>query len=201
MAKNPLGKWFVRSDTGDGHSDGDTGPTIRALQGDITTQSVDAIVNASNEGLRDGAGVAGAIHKAAGPGLLKECADRYPDGCPTGEARVTDGHALPAKWIIHTVGPRWRGGTDGEPDLLAACYRNSLQAASQIGARTVAFPAISAGIFGYPPDEAAKVAVATVCDFLAGEDSSVDEVILVAYGTKSLERCQRLLNQYGCSHG
>ena len=186
-------KWFRRNDDGEGHSidevilvaydvssleryerllqdgpsGGDTGPTIRALQGDIAEQDVDAVVNAANERLVTGAGVAGAIYRRAGPGLAKECADLYPDGCPTGEARVTGGHSLPARWIIHTVGPRWSGGHRGEADLLAACYRNSLQAASEIGARTVAFPAISTGVFGYPPDEAAEVAVATIREFLA----------------------------------
>ena len=198
MAKDPPMKWFQRSDDGEGHSidevilvaydassleryerllqdgpsRGDAGPTIRALQGDIAEQDVDAVVNAANERLVTGAGVAGAIHRRAGPGLAREIADRYPDGCPTGEARVTGGHCLPARWIIHTVGPVWRGGNSGEADLLAACYRNSLQAASEIGARTVAFPAISTGVFGYPPDEAAEVAVATIREFLAeqGED-------------------------------
>jgi len=193
MAKNPRRKWFRRNDDGedhsidevilvaydtssleryerllqDGPSRGDTGPTIRALQGDIAEQDVDAVVNAANEALRGGGGVDGHIHRIAGAGLLEECVDRYPNGCPTGEARVTDGHSLPARWIIHAVGPRWSGGNRGEADLLAACYRNSLQAASEIGARTVAFPAISTGIFGYPPDEAAEVAVATIREFLA----------------------------------
>ena len=197
MAKNPLGKWFGRNDTGDGPSDGGTGPTVRALQGDIATQSVDAVVNAANERLGDGAGVAGTIHKAAGPGLLKECADRYPDGCPTGQARVTDGHALPAKWIIHTVGPRWRGGSSGEPELLADCYRNSLEAAVGIHARTVAFPAISTGIFGYPREKAARVAVATVREFLSQSDHGIDEVILVGYDSPDLTIYESLLGTTG----
>ena len=168
MTKNPLRRWFGRNEsvtelgarqskkeendanTGNHSSGGDTGPTIRALKGDIASQGCDVVVNAANERLGNGAGVAGAIIKAAGPGLLRECADRYPDGCPTGEARITGGHDLPAKWIVHTVGPQWSDGTNGEPELLADCYRNSLQAAAEIGARTVAFPAISTGSFHYP---------------------------------------------------
>ena len=194
MVKNPLGNWLRRSNTGDRSFDGDTGPTIRALQGDIASQCVDVVVNAANESLGAGANVAGAIHKAAGPGLLKECADRYPDGCPTGEARVTDGHDLPAKWIVHTVGPRWRrGGTNGEPELLADCYRNSLQAAAEIGARTVAFPAISTGIFHYPREDAARVAVSTIREFLAQSDHGINEVILVAYDSEQMAIYERLL--------
>ena len=194
MVKNPLGSWLRRNNTGDRSSDGDTGPTIRALQGDIASQCVDVVVNAANERLGDGAGVAGAIHKAAGPGLLRECADRYPDGCPTGEARVTGGHDLPAKWIVHTVGPRWRrGGTNGEPELLADCYRNSLQAAAEIGARTVAFPAISTGVFHYPREDAARVAVSTIREFLAQSDHGINEVILVAYDSEQLAVYERLL--------
>jgi O-acetyl-ADP-ribose deacetylase (regulator of RNase III) len=193
MVKNPLGNWLRRINTGDRSSDGDTGPTIRALQGDIASQCVDVVVNAANERLGDGAGVAGAIIKAAGPGLLRECADLYPDGCPTGEARVTGGHDLPAKWIVHTVGPVWRGGTNGEPELLANCYRNSLQAAAEIGARTVAFPAISTGIFHYPREDAARVAVSTIREFLAQSDHGINEVILVAYDSEQMAIYERLL--------
>ena len=174
MTKNPLRRWFGRNEsvtelgarqskkeendanTGNHSSGGDTGPTIRALKGDIASQGCDVVVNAANERLGNGAGVAGAIIKAAGPGLLRECADRYPDGCPTGEARITGGHDLPAKWIVHTVGPQWSDGTNGEPELLADCYRNSLQAAAEIGARTVAFPAILTGSFHYPREAAIK---------------------------------------------
>ena len=193
MVKNSLGSWLRRNNTGDRSFDGDTGPTIRALQGDIASQCVDVVVNAANERLGAGAGVAGAIHKAAGPGLLRECADLYPDGCPTGEARVTGGHDLPAKWIVHTVGPRWSGGTNGEPELLADCYRNSLQAAAEIGARTVAFPAISTGIFHYPREDAARVAVSTIREFLAQSDHGINEVILVAYDSEQLAIYERLL--------
>jgi O-acetyl-ADP-ribose deacetylase (regulator of RNase III) len=193
MVKNPLGNWLRRNNTGDRSSDGDTGPTIRALQGDIASQCVDVVVNAANERLGDGAGVAGAIIKAAGPGLLRECADLYPDGCPTGEARVTGGHDLPAKWIVHTVGPVWRGGTNGGPELLADCYRNSLQAAAEIGALTVAFPAISTGIFHYPREDAARVAVSTIREFLAQSDHGINEVILVAYDSEQMAIYERLL--------
>jgi len=188
-----LGNWLRRNNTGDHSSDGDTGPTIRALQGDIASQCVDVVVNAANERLGAGAGVAGAIIKAAGPGLLRECADLYPDGCPTGEARVTGGHDLPAKWIVHTVGPVWRGGTNGEPELLADCYRNSLQAAAEIDALTVAFPAISTGIFHYPREDAARVAVSTIREFLAQSDHGINEVILVAYDSEQLAVYERLL--------
>ena len=188
-----LGNWLRRNNTGDHSSDGDTGPTIRALQGDIASQCVDVVVNAANERLGAGANVAGAIHKAAGPGLLRECADLYPDGCPTGEARVTGGHDLPAKWIVHTVGPVWRGGTNGEPELLADCYRNSLQAAAEIDALTVAFPAISTGIFHYPREDAARVAVSTIREFLAQSDHGINEVILVAYDSEQLAVYERLL--------
>lgn len=211
MTKNPLRRWFGRNEsvtelgarqskkeendanTGNHSSGGDTGPTIRALKGDIASQGGDVVVNAANERLGNGAGVAGAIIKAAGPGLLRECADRYPDGCPTGEARITGGHDLPAKWIVHTVGPQWSDGTNGEPELLADCYRNSLQAAAEIGARTVAFPAISTGIFHYPREDAARVAVSTIRKFLTQSDHGINEVILVAYDSEQLAIYERFL--------
>jgi len=137
---------------------------IAIVRGDITRLPVDAIVNAANSSLLGGGGVDGAIHRAAGPGLLAEC--RLLGGCPTGQARITGGYRLPARWVIHTVGPVWHGGRRGEDDALAQCYRNSLALAAQHGARTVAFPAISTGIYGFPPERAAEIAVRTVSTFL-----------------------------------
>lgn len=138
---------------------------LTAIQANITALDVDAIVNAANSSLLGGGGVDGAIHRAAGPDLVHEC--RLLGGCKTGEAKITKGYRLPARHVIHTVGPVWRGGEHGEPDQLAACYRNSLALAERHGLRSVAFPCISTGIFGYPADAAARIAIETVRESLS----------------------------------
>ncbi len=157
------------------------------MVGDITAQEVDAIVNAANSSLLGGGGVDGAIHRAAGPELLEAC--RALGGCETGDAKATPGFRLPARWVIHTVGPVYRDGASGERDLLASCYRRSLEVADELGATSVAFPAISTGIYGYPRDEAAAVAVETLRD----TPTSVELVRLVAFDQATLEVYLRLL--------
>ena len=151
---------------------------IRLVQDDITRLDVDAIVNAANSTLLGGGGVDGAIHRAAGPGLLEEC--RRLGGCPTGEARVTGGHALASRWVIHTVGPIWRGGAAGEDALLASCYRNSLALAAERGVTRVAFPAISCGVYGFPIPRACRIALAEIRAFLE-RSATPREVWLVAF--------------------
>lgn len=153
-------------------------PRIRVWRGDITTLDVDAIVNAANSSLMGGGGVDGAIHRAAGPELKQECATL--GGCPTGEARITRGYRLPARHVIHTVGPVWHGGDKGEAALLAACYANSLALGRANGLETIAFPAISTGVYGYPPERAARLAVRVVAAILA-DDPAWREVTLCAF--------------------
>jgi O-acetyl-ADP-ribose deacetylase (regulator of RNase III) len=161
---------------------------LRAWLGDITTLPVDAIVNAANNALRRGGGVCGAIFRAAGPALDDACA--AVGWCATGDAVVTPGFGLPARWIVHTVGPVWEGGRAGEAAALASCYRRSLAVAGDVGARSIAFPAVSTGVYGYPADQAAAVAVTALEDAPAGP---VDEVVLVAFDDAALARYRALL--------
>jgi O-acetyl-ADP-ribose deacetylase (regulator of RNase III) len=152
---------------------------LEVIQDDITKVDVDAVVNAANTTLLGGGGVDGAIHRAAGPELLAEC--RALGGCPPGEAKITRGYDLPARFVIHTVGPVWRGRKHHEPEILANCYRNSLRLAVENGIKTIAFPAISCGAYGYPIPDAAHVAVKAVRDFLASEDK-IDSLTFVLFG-------------------
>lgn len=158
------------------------GDRLTVETGDITRLALDAIVNAANERLERGGGVCGAIHRAAGPGLAEEC--RAIGGCPTGEARLTGGHDLPAAHVIHAVGPVWQGGGAGEDALLAACYRNAIRLAGEHGLKSIAFPAISTGVYGFPPERAAPIAVGAVRDALA-EAPSVERVVFCCFDDAS----------------
>jgi len=168
---------------------------ILLIQGDITDMNTDAIVNAANPTLMGGGGVDGAIHRKGGPKILEECkrirAAEYPDGLPTGKAVITSGGNLKAKYVIHTVGPVWHGGTCGEPELLAEAYRNSLKLAVSKGLKTIAFPAISTGAYGYPIEKASKVAMSTVKEFLEKEDN-IDKVVFVLFSKSDFETYRKL---------
>ena len=167
---------------------------MRVVEGDITRLKVDAIVNAANSSLLGGGGVDGAIHRAAGPGLLAEC--RTLGGCPTGEARMTAGHDLPARHVIHTVGPVWHGGDRGEPELLRSCYLESLRLAAEAGLETIAFPAISTGVYGYPKREACAVAVAAVAGWLAAHELP-RAVTFCCFGAGDARLCRERLGLDG----
>ena len=165
---------------------------VKIVEGDITKQEVDAIVNAANTSLLGGGGVDGAIHRAAGPELLEET--RKIGGCPTGEARVSKGYRLPVRWVIHTVGPVWAGGQRNEENLLSNCYRNSLQEAVRIGAKTIAFPGISTGVYGFPLKRATEIAQGETRKFLE-TDETLEKVVFVCFGEKALKTYQEVFGR------
>lgn len=170
--------------------------TIKLIQGDITKEEVDAIVNAANSSLMGGGGVDGAIHRAGGPAILAQCKEiRSKQGkLPTGQAVATTAGNLKAKYVIHTVGPIYSGGNKGEPELLASCYRESLMIAKEKGCKTVAFPSISTGVYGYPLDKAAKIALNTIAEFL-NNDSSIQEVRMVLFGAEAFDIFKNTLEE------
>jgi len=166
--------------------------TRRAFRDDITKQQVDAIVNAANTTLLGGGGVDGAIHRAAGKGLLNEC--RTLGGCATGDAKITKGYNLPAKFVIHTVGPVWGGGARGEDDLIASCYRRSLEVAVENGVKSIAFPCVSTGVYGFPQDRAARIAVREVRGFLES-DATIEKVVFVCFLRRDFEFYSNFLKE------
>jgi O-acetyl-ADP-ribose deacetylase (regulator of RNase III) len=165
---------------------------VEVVQGDITAEQVDAVVNAANEGLRGGGGVDGAIHRAGGPAIMEEC--RRIGRCPTGRAVITTGGKLPARHVIHTVGPVWRGGGAGEPELLASCYRESLGLAQAKGLASLAFPSISTGAYGYPKEQAARVAIRTVVDYLR-QNRGIKRVRFVVFSPQDFEIYRQALDE------
>jgi len=171
--------------------DDDIRSRIKVVQGDITKLEVDVIVNAANPSLLGGGGVDGAIHRAAGPQLMEEC--KTLGGCPTGNAKISGGYDLPAKWVVHTVGPVWHDGDDDEDPLLARCYDRSLALAVEKGARSIAFPAISTGVYGFPKERAARIAVETVVKFL-GANKDMEKVIFCCFDRKTYDIYLRVLN-------
>jgi O-acetyl-ADP-ribose deacetylase (regulator of RNase III) len=165
---------------------------LQVVEGDISRQEVDAVVNAANTTLLGGGGVDGAIHRAAGPELLEEC--RKLGGCPTGQAKITKGYRLPAKWVIHTVGPVWRDGAHGDDELLASCYRSCFALARERGIGTIAFPSISTGAYGFPMERAARIAVREAASALR-ENEGLERVLLVCFGGRAAEVYRRALGE------